>query len=222
MLVNPKPCSLTNFEPWRNFQTRVGELRPAELESIADRLCREREKAYPPLAKCVRQQLAAAREDDDLARELVRIALWLGYLTAYASCPTKDKAFAIHPQVWDVMAAGYHDAYWSIDEGIFALDPAKYRANAIERELANRPLFINEGVANRWLRIKPSGAQQRKTAKAIIKRYKDQHGEQSMRKADFVEAAVDQLPGLSPNRAKQLWGDHAPAAWRRSGTKRGH
>lgn len=222
MLVNPKPCSLSNFEPWRTFQAHVDELRPAALEAIADRLCREQEKAYPPLAKCVRQQLAAAREDDDLAREIVRIALSLGDFTAYASYPTKGKAFAIDAKVWDVMAFGYHDACRSIDEGIFAIDLAKCRANKLDPELACSPLFINKGVANFWLEIKPSGEQQRETAKAIIEHYKDQHGEQSMRRADFIKAAVDQLPGLSPNRALQLWREHAPDAWKRPGTKKGH
>ena len=223
MLVEPKPSSLKNLDPWRNFRERVGQLSASELEAIADELCHRQETAYSPLAKRVRQQLDAAREEDDLVRELVRIALWLGDLTAHASYPTKEKAFAIHPQVWDAMALGYHDAYRSIEEGIFAIDEAKYRANSIERELANRPLFIKRDVANRWLQINPpGGARQRKTAEAIIKHHKDHHGEQPMRKADFVKAAVDQLTGLSPNRAMQLWRDHAPPAWRRPGTKGGN
>jgi len=223
MLVDPKPSSLSNLDPWRNFQARVGELRASMLEAIANRLCRQQETAYPPLAKCVRQQLAAAREDDDLARELIRIGLWLGDLTAYASYPTKEKVFAIHPQVWDVMALDYHDAYRSIDDEIFAIDEAKYRANSIERELANRPLFIKRDVANRWLRINVfGGAQQRETAKAIIKRHKDQHGEQPMRKADFIKDAVERHPGLIPTKALQLWRDLAPEKWKRPGTKKGH
>jgi hypothetical protein len=203
MLVDPKPSSLRNLDPWRNFRERVGQLSVAELEAIADRFCREQETAYSPLVNCVRQQLDAAREEDDLAGELLRIALWLGDLTAYASYPTKDKAFPIDAKVWDVMAHGYHDADRSIEDGIFSIDYGKYRANTIERELANRPLFINEGVANRWLRIKPSGAQPRKTAREIIKHFKDHHGEQPMRKDDFVEAAMDELTGLSRNQAMQ-------------------
>jgi len=98
----------------------------------------------------------------------------------------------------------------------------KNGAQKLERELANRPLFIDGGVSNRWLRIKPSGVQQRKTARAIIKHYKDQNPKQRMRKDDFIKAVVDQLPGLSREQAKKLWRDNAPAAWKRPGTKKGH
>ncbi len=160
MLVDPKPYSLKNLDPWRNFRARVGQLSAAELEAIADELCHGQETAYSPLAKRVRQQLDGPREEDDLARELVRIALWLGDLLALASYATKDKAFAIDSKVWDVMALDYHDAYRSIEEGIFAIDDAKCGANKLERELAYRPLFISRDVANRWLRIDrppPSG-----------------------------------------------------------------
>jgi len=154
MLVNPKPRSLSNLEPWRNFQARVCELRPAALEAIADRVCRQQEKAYPALAKCVRRQLTAAREDDDLARELVRISLSLKELTAYASYPTKGKAFAIDPQVWDVMARDYHDAHRSIDEGVFAIDVAKKRG-AKTRARARKQTSLH-----RWRRFKPLAADQ--------------------------------------------------------------
>jgi putative transposase len=103
MLVDPKPYSLKNLDPWRNFRARVGQLSAAELEAIADELCHGQETAYSPLAKRVRQQLDGAREEDDLARELVRIALWLGDLLALASYPTKDKALARHgkPEIFN-------------------------------------------------------------------------------------------------------------------------
>jgi hypothetical protein len=223
MLVAPKPCSLKNLDAWRDFWSRVARLSAAKLEALSVELCHRQETAHYHLVHSVRQQLDAARAGDDLARELVRVALWLGDLTAFASYPTKDKAFAIDSSVWDVMALGYHDAHRSIEDGIFAINCAKYRANSIERELANRPLFINGGVADRWLRIgPPSGAQQCKTAKAIIKHHKVRHGVQPMRKADFVTAAVDALPGLTRHRAEQLWGDHAPEAWKKAGTKKGN
>jgi hypothetical protein len=153
MLVAPKPCSLTNLDAWRDFWSRVDRLSAAQLEALSVELCHRQETAHSHLVHRVRQQLDAARSEDDLARELVRVALWLGDLVAYASYPTKDKTFTIDTKVWDVMALGYHDAYRSIEDGVFAIDCAKYRANSIERELANRPLFINRGVANRWLRI---------------------------------------------------------------------
>ena len=223
MLVDPKPCSLKNLDAWANFWERVRLLQPAELEAKATDLCLRQEKEYAPAARNIRRQLKLARTGDDLDRELVRIALWLGDLTAWASYPTKDKAFAIHPEVWGDMGRDYHDAHRSIEDGIFAIDRAKYRANAIERELADRPLFIKGDVANRWLRINPpSGAQQRKIANAIIKHHKERHAGQPMRKADFSEAALDQLPGLSRHRAKQLWRDCAPESWKRPGTKGGN
>ena len=223
MLVDPTPCSLKNLDAWGTFWARVGLLSAANLETIARELCRSQENAYSPLAASVRQQLNAGRADDGFARELIRIALWLGDLTAYVSYPTKKIAFAVEPTVWDVMALGYHDARRSLEDGIFAINGAKYPANTIERELANRPLFVNRGVANRWLRIRPpSGAQQCKIAKAIIKHHKDRHGVQPMRKADFVTAAVDALPGLTRHRAEQLWGDHALEEWKKAGTKKGN
>ena len=219
MLADPTPCSLKTLDAWRDFWARVDRLSAAELEALAVELCRQQEKAYAPAAEIARRQLVVARAEDDLARELVRVALWLGDLVAYASYPTKAKAFAIDTKVWDVMALDYHDAHRSIEDGIFAIN-TKYPMNPHERELANRPLFINRGLANRWLRIKPpSSAQQRKTAKAIVKYHKDHR---PMRKADFVQAAMDELIGLSRNRAMQLWRDHAPDTWRRPGTKRGN
>ena len=222
MLVDPRPCSLKNLDAWANFWARLRLLRPAELEAKATDLCLRQEKAYAPAVENIQRQLKIARAEDDLARELVRIALWLGDLAAFASYPTKEKAFAIDTKVWDEMALGYHDAHRSIEDGIFAIDCAKYRANAIERELADRPLFIKKDVANRWLRINPpSGAQQRKIANAIIKHHKERHAGRPMRKADFIKAAVDELKGLSRNRAMLLWRDCAPESWKRPGTKGG-
>ena len=213
---------MKNLVAWANFWARVRLLQPAELEAKATELCLRQEKAYAPAVENIQRQLKIARAEDDLARELVRIALWLGDLAAFASYPTKEKAFAIDTKVWDEMALGYHDAHRSIEDGIFAIDCAKYRANAIERELADRPLFIKGDVANRWLRIKPpSLAEQRETAESIIKLHKKRHRGQPMRRADFSEAAVDQLPGLSRHRAKLLWRDCAPESWKRPGTKGG-
>lgn len=213
MLVDPTPRSLKNLDAWKNFWARVRLLKPAQLEAKAIDLCLQQEKAYAPVASNIRRQLKLARAEEDLARELVRIALWVGDLKAYASYPTKDKAFPIDPEVWGDMGRDYHDAHRSIEEGIFAIDSARWGPNSIERELANKPLFIAKEGAIGWLRIRPSLAQQSKIAKAIINQHK------LMRREDFKTAMTDAVPGLSRSRAMQLWREHVPEEWKKPGRK---
>jgi hypothetical protein len=133
--------------PWKEFTSRLGALSSQQLEAIAVDLLQRQAAVYPQLAGAARRELDAAQVMDDLATELVRVLLWLREQIGYTSCPTDEKAFAIESYVWDRLAFQYHAAYRSIEDGIFAINIHDYRPNSIEREVANRPLFIEAASA---------------------------------------------------------------------------
>jgi hypothetical protein len=220
MLVDPTPRSLRGLVRWRDFWERAAALPSAQIELKADDLCHRQEAELKAFGRAIRQQLAAAREEDDLARELIRVALQVGELIAFASYPTKQTAFRTERFIWDLMASSYHDIYRSIDDGILALDLRSYRPQTIERELVNRPLFIDKAASNRWLRLRPpSAAAQMQEARQLIQTFRQEYPRRLMRRDDFVETLTAQMPGVSKNRAKQLWAACAPCRWQRPGTK---
>jgi hypothetical protein len=136
------------------------------------------------------------------------------------SYPTKQVAFRTERFIWDLLASKYHDVYRSIDDGILTLDLRSYRPQTIERELVNRPLFVEKAASNLWLRLRPpSGATQMEVARELIRTFRREHPQRRMRRDDFVETITAQLPGVSKNRAKELWAACAPSSWRRPGTK---
>jgi hypothetical protein len=123
MRVHPKPRSFKGLIAWEEFMDRVGTLSSEQLEAIAADLLERQSAAYPPLAEAIRRHLDAAREVDDLQRELIRLALSYHELTALTSYPFNEKAFPIKANLWDGMALSYHDASRSIEDGIFAISP---------------------------------------------------------------------------------------------------
>ena len=181
-------------------------------------LIRKQQATYPSLAACIRQQIENADPDERLAESL-RVALMLKELTAFASHPTQDKAFAIEAIVWDPLAASYHDPQLSIEGGKFALKVHKFAPNSVEREVVNKPLFIKKSSRN-WLRPSPTFAPKAEVPEKIIKDHKEQHGDVPMRLSDFIEAARALSPRLSGLGAKRLWKEYAPDRWKRPGTKK--
>jgi hypothetical protein len=198
---NPSPFSLKGF-PWRDFWLSAKLLGPAAHEELTDELIRNQEEAYTPLAAGIRQQIEIAHQDDRLG-ELLRAALMLREWTAYASHPTKEKAFAIEAIVWDPFATAYHDLHHSIESGTFAIQAHKFAPNSIVRELANKPLFIKRSFGS-WLRRPPSMMRRRESAEKIVKDRQDKRGELPMRRADFIKAVMDKLPGLPADGARRL------------------
>jgi hypothetical protein len=88
IMINPTPRSLTGLIRWRDFWDKVKALPSDKLEIRAKDICQRQEVKYKALGRAVRKQLAAARAEDDLALELVRVALSLRELEAFATYPT--------------------------------------------------------------------------------------------------------------------------------------
>jgi hypothetical protein len=220
MLVNPKPRTLKDLIPWGEFWDRVQALSVDELNGIAAGLVARQQESYAPLANAARKQLTAAAAEGVLATGLVRVALSLGDLVAYASYPTKAKAFATEPHVWAMLPSDCFDAESSVVEGVFMLNAESPGIYNLERELAGRPLFMEKKTAYRWLRTgPPSVSQQRAIVLDVIAEFERRHPLGRMKKDDFIKAVVSRHPGLSKELAKRLWRDHAPATWRRPGPK---
>jgi len=220
-MINPTPMSLTGLMRWRDFWDRVNQLSNHQLEIRAEDICQRQEVKYKPLGRAVRKQLAGARAEDDLAIELVRVALQLRELEAFASYPTKRVAFKIESLIWDQISYSLHDVYRSIREGVLALTFKHHGAQSIERELINRPLFVNQDAAKRWLRIRPSPlADQKRASRELIQVFKRDYPRKKMKREDFIQAIRHKFEGLSREQAKRLWAEAAPAEWRRAGVKK--
>jgi hypothetical protein len=220
MLFDPTPRSLKGLIPWENFWKRLVQLPFQHLQSKADEILSRLEAESAPLAKAKRKILAEAETPEEYASELVVIALEWAELTAYVSYPTKDKAFRIKAFVWSTRQISEENAFRSIEDGVLKLDPQKYPPNSLERELANRPLFIERGVASEWFDVRPtSEAMQRETADAVIAEFKSATGNRRMKREDFIVSLMERLPGLSRERAKKLWRERAPPNWKMPGPK---
>lgn len=220
MIINPAPHPLSRLIPWDEFWYPVSQLGEERLLIIEDQIIQKQAEVFPSLAAGKRKQLMSAREDNDYRRELVRVALTIGELTAFACYPLNDKGFEIRRFVWDFADAVGHDAYRSIDEGELALEPGAVRSNSLASQLANQPLFVRNDDKYRWLDVKtPSEADQHRIAQSVIEEHIALYGESKMRRLDFVGQVCERRPGLSKEGAKRLWREFAKADWKRAGTK---
>ena len=98
--------------------------------------------------------------------EIVRVALMVGRITAFAAEPIGGKAFEIKKYAWGLVPLPHHEPSRSIEDGIFGIDRSAYPEGSLDRRLANAPLFVSERQVNEWFKVRsPSKGALRGSAK---------------------------------------------------------
>jgi hypothetical protein len=220
MFVDPRPRSAYKLIPVKEFMRRFEALPSEHFEALATDLLEKQTKAYAPAAGLIRRRLDLARQEGSFAHEVVRAYLSVGGLVAFTLSPHGEKFYQLEPFVWSELDPIDHDALVSLDEGILAITPEHYKPNSIDRAVANRPILLASASANRLLKTRPySPARQHEVAQAIIDEFTANHRSDRMRKADFVAAMRQKLPGLSRDAIFRTWRHGAPDDWKLPGRK---
>ena len=167
----------------------------------------------------IREYLAQARSDGDLARQIVRVAASIGQLDVYALRPNTDTAYQLRPVVWQ-HAGLFHNVDRSLETGHFAIDAERLDKNSAASEVAGRPLLLRKNEANRLLRRRPLGeAEIRRIGETIIGDFRRENPDKVLRKVDFIAMFKKRVPGSTKEAAKQAWGQCAPPSWRSPGAR---
>jgi len=214
-LVNPEPHNVRSMEAWGAFRLRVHEWPLERLRERGEDLVRQHFADHDGYRDALLRYLTEADEHGDLADALIIAALRLGEITAFVSHPPSSHGYALERFSWKTYFKPT-DALRAIEEGAAPRPLLEFARQTIERELANRPLFVSKVEASAFLRLKPpSEAQLSKVAMALV----DEHLHAPLKKGDFIAALLERCPGCSAHRAGKAWGDHTPAAWRKPGRR---
>jgi hypothetical protein len=210
--IDPTPNSVEKMLPWSTLTDQLDGLPPAELRGVVNQFIDEELEAVKVLSP-IKRGLAAAT-DDELAEKYVLAALKIGTIHAHASYPPSNYTYRIEPFFWHFVIDDA-DAITAIKKGIV---PALFLGNAdqsLERELANRPLFVEGSTPRSFSKLRPPSEKKLKdTARAIIRSHPDSS---RMKKGDFINELMRRCPGCSKNRAARMWAATAPQAWRKAG-----
>jgi len=168
----------------------------------------------------IREQYVGAK--GKRIEELLKAALMVGTIKAFAADPIANKAFAVKMFAWGPVPLRHYDPYESINDGVFLVDGSVYRAGSLDRRLANAPLFVVEKQVNGWFKLlPPSTASLRTAAETLIADHQRDHPNQPMRRQDFLDHIKKHHPLASGRQLKALWRETAREAWKRPGTKAG-
>lgn len=172
------------------------------------------------LASKIRNQYEDAEDDEDRRIEVVRAALMIGRITAFATEPIGGKAFEIRKYAWGPIPLPHHDTQRSIEDGIFTIDMSPFPSGSLDHKLAHAPLFVEEKQVNDWFMLRqPSRAALRATARQVIADHDRACPNHPMRRQDFLEALKETHSSASGRRLILVWKELAPKAWKRPGTK---
>jgi len=215
-LVNPEPHTVRTMEAWAPFRARVHAWPTEKLRARGAELVEEHFPDHAGHREQLRQYLAEAEGEGDLADALILAALRLGEITAFASHPPSLHAYALRRFPWRTFFRP-PDALHAIETGAAPRQLAGFVHQSIERELANRPLFIRKLEAAAFLRLRPpSEARLRKAAMALV----NEHLHAPLKKREFTDLLLKRCAGCSEHRARLAWAAYAPVAWRRPGRRR--
>ena len=153
---------------------------------------------------------------------LMAEALKVGAIPAYVGYPPSNNCFKIEPFFWNFVLDD-SEAAKSVQEGIAPTILKEFEVQMLERDLANRPLFVEETIAKKFLNLRPpSMARLEKEARTIIALHQKRSPGVKMKKIDFLNELEQRCYGCTKERAKNIWRDTAPETWRKPGrpTKR--
>jgi hypothetical protein len=219
MWVDPDIVDATKMIPLRNLIQELEAMTEAQREAIAENFCAAQELEYPGPVQQIRQYLAQARSDGDLARQIVRAAASINELRVYALRPNTDTAYPLRTLVWS-QAGSLHDVDRSLETGHFAIDPLRFDARSAEREVGGRPLLIEKKMAVRMLRRRPpSKAQALRVGEMIVAEFLRKNPGKVLLKNDFIALFKKSLPGSRTEVARGAWGPCALPQWRRRGAR---
>ncbi len=216
--IDPEPVSVKTMATWSSFtdQLQAWELR--QLKERAIQFIEDQTTAYRRLGQKLKRDLKQA-SNDELGEELILAALKVGAIRAYASFPPSIQCYKIEPYFWDLVVS-HPEAIDAIREGICPDELMKFSDQTLERDLANRPLFIDKSNLKQFLKLRPtSAAQLRREAKEIIAAHKRRRSSLPMIKNDFTDELIRRRPDCTKHRAEEIWSMEVPAAWRRPGRR---
>jgi hypothetical protein len=217
-LVETKPRTLSGLMPWEWLRDRLVDQSPRELRALLEAVRIDVVANLRPCALGIREQYVGAQAKR--TEELLKAALMVGKIKAFAGYPIRNTAFAIKAFAWGPVPLDHHDSYRSINEGVLLVDGSVYPEGSLDRRLANAPLFVAEREANAWCKLKPpSEASLRKVANDLIEGHRKDRPDVPMRKLDFLDIMKKHFPPASGRQLKALWGETVPDNWKRSGTK---
>ena len=114
-----------------------------QLDAIGDHLCKAQQDVHPPFAEKTRDWLQQAKEDGDLALQLLLAALRLRELTTYALRPNTDSLYAVQGSWW-VSTGLLFEREASIRRGVWVVNRALFQEQTPEWEVAYRPLYVKK------------------------------------------------------------------------------
>ena len=217
-LVEAKPRTLSGLTPWESLRERLEDQNPRTLRALLEVVTRDLIDGMHPHSFGIREQYLGVK--GERIEELLKAALMIGTIRAFAADPIRDKASALKMFAWGPVPLTHHDPYGSINSGVFLVDGSVYPAGSLDRRLANAPLFVVEKQVNAWFKLlPPSTASLRRDAETLVADHQRDHPSQTMRRQDFLDAIKKHHPLASGRQLKLLWRETAPEAWKRPGTK---
>lgn len=147
MLLNPEPRSVRSMETWAAFRRRVHAWPLEKLRARGAELVEEHFPNHAGHREALRRYLAEADEEGELADGLILAALRLGEITAFVSHPPSCHGYALEHFTWRTFFR-LADVLRAIEDGVAPRPLREFVAQSIERELADRPLFI--GSRSGW------------------------------------------------------------------------
>ena len=135
--------------------------------------------------------------------------------------PVAKVGFRVEHHFWLLVNLEPAGIEKSIGAGIWNVPAALIRGARLAQDHAGYPLYVKRETLKEFDKPPISGADALKAAMAIIDPYSRNHPRSKMRKADFLEAVREVDDRISKSIAQRLWKKHAPAEWRRAGTKSG-
>jgi hypothetical protein len=125
-----------------------------QLEAIERELLhRQAESTFPKFSKILKRILADIPEADGRAVRVLQAALASQELVAYVLRPNTAEAYKIGSRAW-YMAGDLHDTVETITTGAFHISDRLGRPNSADREVVNRPVFVEQNDAERFLRLR--------------------------------------------------------------------
>lgn len=143
----------------------IGE--PRGLKALLEVVKQEVIDGIHPWTLGIRKQYVGAK--GKRIAELLKGALMVGTIRAFAADPIEGKASAVKMFAWGPVALPFYDPYGSISAGAFLVDGSVYPAGSLDRRLANAPLFVVGKQVNGWFKLlPPSTASLRRAAETLI------------------------------------------------------
>jgi len=210
------------LRPWAWLIERIEQQAGKGLDELVQGVLIHLARDLQFLAPNIQGRYVRAECDTDRLIEVLRAALMVGRVTAFATEPIGGKAFEIRKYAWGPVPLEHHDAERSIGDGIFAVRAGSFRDGSLDRWLANAPLFVGEKQVNEWFKLRaPSSAALRATAVQVMAGHNQASPGQPMRRQDFLGAVRAKHATVSDRQLKALWKETAPEEWKRPGTKGG-